>query len=195
MRMFAGRRRTVCAAWLAFAPPCVHNMLVGTAGVINPLGPPLSPSPILPAAEGRANPGWRTSAMSDKPPPVCKAILMCNRAEMDPTTRRFTLEGVFDTLAMEPTPGPTAPFVVFMLLTGSQGEQGVWVEVHDLRDGSLVGRTPAIPVAFPGRADYIFVKIECPPIFLPSPGRYDLLVRCDDGDIDRLSFSAVVIVE
>jgi hypothetical protein len=133
--------------------------------------------------------------MAGKPPPVCKAILMCNRAEIDPMTRRFNLEGVLDTLAMTPSPGPTAPFVVFMLLTGSEGEQGVWVEVHDLKDGAIIGRTPPIAVAFPGRADYIFVKIECPPIFLPSPGRYDLLARCDDGDIDRLRFNAGLIVE
>ncbi len=125
------------------------------------------------------------------PPPLCKAILMCREVEIDRGTGTYNLLGVLDGFELRTFPGSTPPFTVFLLLTGSQGTQEVWAEVYDLRDGQSIGRSPPIPVRFTGRAEMVFVRIALPPLSLPAPGEYDLVVFSGDGEIDRLVFIAV----
>ena len=137
--------------------------------------------------------------MTDKPgsvpPPLCKAILLCERVDTDPITRQFNLHGVFDTFHLDSFPGCTIPFAVFPLLAGSQGGQEVWVEVHDLKSGHKLGHTSLALVPFPGRADCILQPFACAPLFLPSPGGYDLVVHGTAGEIDRLRFAAQTSLE
>jgi hypothetical protein len=133
--------------------------------------------------------------MSEKanplPPPLCKAILICERAEILRATRLINLWGVTDILTVPSFPGFTRPFVVFLRLTDAEGERPVWVEVHDLRDSRVLGRTPPDRVPFPGRTQSIIWTLACPPLPLPSPGEYDLVAFCDGVEIDRLKFAAV----
>jgi hypothetical protein len=125
------------------------------------------------------------------PPPLCKAILICERVEFDPVTRQLNLWGVLDRFHVSSFPGYTSSFFVFLLLTDSIGEREVWVEVHDLRDGRVLARTRPDRFQFPRRTDSIFWHLACPPLFLSSPGRYDLITFCDGEEIDRLKFAAV----
>jgi hypothetical protein len=123
--------------------------------------------------------------------PSCKAILMCRSVSTDPITGAFNLYGVIDCFGLSAFPGATFPFSVFLLLTGSQGEQELWAEVHDLRDMQVIHRSVGTVIPFDGRAEGIFVTLECPAVTLPQPGLYDLVVFSGAGEVDRLKFSAV----
>jgi hypothetical protein len=175
-----------------------YNGNIGTAGLITRPARPAHGFNLW-AGAGRARPDREDAAMTDKPgavpPPQCKAILLCERVEVDRLTRQLDLRGVFCMFHLDTFPGRTMPFTVFTLLTGGEGEQHVWVDVYDLRDGQHLVRSRSDPVPFPGRADYIFWQIALPPLLLPAAGRYDLVVACANGEIDRLSFAATTRLE
>jgi hypothetical protein len=124
------------------------------------------------------------------PPPVCKAILICQQVVFDPDAYRLDLLGILDTFRLASFPGRTMPFTLFTLLTGAQGEQELWIEAHDLRSGQRLGQTPPDRVSFADRTAMRMWSCKCPPLLLPEPGSYDLILYCAAGEIDRLSFVA-----
>ncbi len=55
-----------------------------------------------------------------KPPPVCKAILLCDQVIRDVSTGKASLIGIFEAFVLASVPGHTQPIKAFFsLLTGS----------------------------------------------------------------------------
>ena len=54
--------------------------------------------------------------MTTKPPPRCKAILLCKRTVRDAVTGWRDLLGVFDELALPRFPGRTPSFKIYLQL-------------------------------------------------------------------------------
>ncbi|HEV3146186.1 MAG TPA: hypothetical protein VGZ47_20030 [Gemmataceae bacterium] len=125
-----------------------------------------------------------------RPPSVCKAILLCDSVSVDDDTDLADISGVFSKLSIEGFPGPIPTFVVFLQLTNGVGRYQLTVEVHDLHDGEALFRIETFVDFF----DKLNAQIFAIPISLLSlrrPGAYDVIVLADGQEIDRQQFIAI----
>ena len=130
--------------------------------------------------------------MTTKPPPRCKAILLCDQTIRDAATGRRSMIGIFDHLAFDqfPTHGPT--FRVYLQLTDGIGRYQISVEVHDLQEDVLIIRSVPGTIEFRDRLHKLHLFFTVPPLPLPHVGVYDVVVLADGQEIDRQIFLATI---
>src|SRR5665213_2886879 len=92
-----------------------------------------------------------------KPPPKCKAMLLCERAIIEHMTGNVSLINTFGGFALPSFPGQTNPFNVFLQLTGGSGRYAMTAELIDLRDNLVIGRAEGIEMKFDDRLQLINV--------------------------------------
>jgi hypothetical protein len=127
---------------------------------------------------------------STKPPPRCKAILLCDQAIVEAVTGKVSLIGIFDRFALRKFPGPIRPFTAFLQLTDGIGKYNITIEVHDLREDKVLARAPIVAMEFKDRAAKANLMIPVPPLLLKHAGGYDFVVLADGQEIDRQQFLA-----
>jgi hypothetical protein len=125
-----------------------------------------------------------------KPPPRCKAILLCEQAIIEAGTGNVSVIGIFDRFVVPEIPGRTRAFTVYLHLTDGIGRYDVVVEVHDLQEDKVIGRADGIALRFPERLHRQNVIVLVPPLSIHHPGRYDVVVFVDGQEIDRQQFRA-----
>jgi hypothetical protein len=130
------------------------------------------------------------SRKSTKPPPRCKAILLCDQAIVEAVTGKVSLVGIFDRFALRRFPGPIRPFTAFLQLTDGIGKYDITIEVHDLREDVVLARAPVVSLEFKDRAGKANLMIPVPPLHLKHAGGYDFVVLADGQEIDRQQFLA-----
>lgn len=126
----------------------------------------------------------------EKPPPRCKAILLCNDTIIEAGTGNVSLIGTFDGFVQRAFPSHTKPFTVFVQLTDGIGRYEVVIEVQDLRDNIVNARANA-GLEFPERLTKVNMMIPVPPLPLQHAGVYDFVVLANGQEIDRQQFRAV----
>jgi hypothetical protein len=126
-----------------------------------------------------------------RPPPVCKAILLCQSADIDADTGQADIFGVFGELALQTFPNSIPPFIVFLQLTNGFGKYRLIVEVQDLHDGQLLAKTEGL-VDFTEKLVTKNFVISVSLLFLARPGVYDVVVLADGQEIDRQQFVAIM---
>jgi hypothetical protein len=132
----------------------------------------------------------RPAKRRGKPPPKCKAILLCDQVIVDALTRKVSIIGTFDSFNTPSFPGMTAQFTAFMQMTDGHGEYRIAIEIHDLQEGTVLGRAEGAPISFPDRTAKLNYFIPVPPLPLAHAGRYDFVVFADGQEIDRQQFEA-----
>jgi hypothetical protein len=120
-----------------------------------------------------------------KPPPKCKAILLCEQVIVEAVTSRISIINSFNTFSVGKLPSATSRFTVFLQLTDGHEECEVTIEVHDLREDEVIARSPSMSVAFPEKLITVAVVIQCPPLPVVHSGAYDVVVMADGQEIDR----------
>jgi len=125
-----------------------------------------------------------------KPPPKCKAILLCDQVILDAITRKLSVIGIFDAFNVPAFPGMTAQFTAFMQVTDGHGEYRITIEIHDLQADAILGRATGPPINLPDRTAKLNYFIPVPPLPLAHAGRYDFVVFADGQEIDRQQFEA-----
>ena len=125
-----------------------------------------------------------------KPPPQCKAILLCDQVIVDSGTGKVTIVSIFEGIEMPQFPGQTPPFTAFLQLTDGIGRYQVTMEVHDLRQSQVLARADVVVLTFEKRDHKINLLIPVPPLPLNHVGRYDFVVLADSQEIDRQPFFA-----
>jgi hypothetical protein len=128
-----------------------------------------------------------------KPPPQCKAILLCDHAIVEAITGKISIIGIFDNWALRGFPHPTRPFMAFLQLTDGIGNYAVSVDVHDLQGDVIIAQARLPQVHFADRRRKVNLMIPIPPLILHHVGRYDFVVLADGQEIDRQQFQAVQI--
>jgi hypothetical protein len=128
-----------------------------------------------------------------KPPPKCKALLLCARAVTDPGTGTTDLFGVFDTVFARRLPAPSPPFTAFASLTDGHGDYRLAVEVYDLADGAQVAGADGPVASFPDRFSRQNLFINLPPLRLAHEGRYDFVLLADGQEVERTTFQVVMV--
>lgn len=125
-----------------------------------------------------------------KPPPECKAILMCDQIIVDAMTGKSSLIGLFDRFTLIKFPVQLPPFWVFLQLVDGIGRYGLLVEIHDLREDKIIARLE-IPVEFPERTNRANVQFVVAGLPLSHSGVYDLVVFADGKEINRQRLEAL----
>ncbi len=125
-----------------------------------------------------------------KPPPKCKAILLCDRTIVEAGTGKASLIGIFDKFFVAQFPGVTSPFMAYVQLVDGIGKYTLSVEVHDLREGTVLAKMPPVEIEFAERITKAVLMFAAPPLPLPHEGSYDFVVLADDQEIDRQKFEA-----
>lgn len=127
-----------------------------------------------------------------KPPPVCKAILLCDQVIRDAMTGKASLIGIFDAFRLETVPGHTRPVTAFLQLIEGIGSYILTVEVHDLQADTVIARATTVSVEFANRLQKRQVIIGVPPLPVAHAGIYDFVVLADGKEVDRQQFVVVV---
>lgn len=128
-----------------------------------------------------------------KPPPKCKAILLCDQVIIDAVTRKTSLINIFDKLLVSSFPGTTKSFMVYMQFVDGIGSYGLSVEIHDLRENTILARLQETRIEFQERVNKFVVIFSVPQLPLPHGGTYDFVVFADGQEIDRQKFEATVV--
>jgi hypothetical protein len=137
---------------------------------------------------GKAKPGRRPAG---KPPPKCKAILLCDQTIIEMVTRKVSVIGIFDNFVLPQFPGMTRPATAFLQLVTGIGRYEIVIEIQDLRDNRVLARAAGPGVEFPERLQKMNLMIPIPPLPLHHPGVYDVVVYANGQEIDRQQFTAV----
>lgn len=128
-----------------------------------------------------------------KPPPKCKAILLCDHTIVEAVTGKVSIIGIFDSWNFSQFPHPTHPFMAFLQLTDGIGKYAVSVDVHDLQADLVIAQARVAEMIFPERKSKVNLMIPVPPLLLQHAGSYDFVVLADGQEIDRQQFQAVQI--
>jgi hypothetical protein len=125
-----------------------------------------------------------------KPPPKCKAILLCDQTIIEAVTGKVSIIGIFDSWNLPQFPHPTRPFMAFLQMTDGIGQYTISVEVHDLEADQIIAQAQAARMTFPDRTAKVNLVIPVPPLLLRHAGNYDFVVLADGQEIDRQQFAA-----
>jgi hypothetical protein len=131
----------------------------------------------------------KPAANEDKPPPKCKAILLCESINRENDARRVSLIGLINSQSLAKIPGRTKPMNLYVQLVDGIGEYEVTISVDDLAEDQSIFRAKGGRIAFSNRflPVRLFSQIPSLPIF--HPGRYDVVVFGNGIEIDRQQFS------
>lgn len=125
------------------------------------------------------------------PPPTCKAILLCDSVIFDAFTGYYSAIGIFDVFVLPSFPGETRSFVAYLQLTDGIGEYSMALEIHDLKDDTIVARAEGKTMRFKDRPSKVHLIINAPPLSLSHPGVYEFVVKANDQVIDHQRFLAI----
>lgn len=127
---------------------------------------------------------------ANKPRPHCRAILLCEKVSENPGSGAISLHEIIETLRMAAVPGPSSPFVVFLQLYDGIGRYRMSMEINALDDDTSIARAALADLHFPERLANIDVAIPVDFVYLPRPGRYELIVFVDGQELARQYFNA-----
>jgi hypothetical protein len=124
------------------------------------------------------------------PPPACKALLLCDQTIIEAGSGKISLIGSFTAFALQSFPGQTVPFTAFVQLADGIGRYEIQVEIHDLREGTVLARSPKMEIEFAERLTKINICLPVPPLRLTHEGKYDFVFLANGQEIDRQQFDA-----
>jgi len=127
--------------------------------------------------------------MAGIPLPKCKAILICERTIVEAATGQTSLIGIFDEFTLPTIPGRTEPFRLYIRLSEGIGQYRIHVEIHDLQEDQIIGRTDPAIVHWEERLATAELFISIPRLRIPHAGPYDLIVLANGEEIDRQQFT------
>ena len=129
------------------------------------------------------------------PPPVCKAILLCDAVLADPFSGKSSIVGIFEQFMVPKFPGMTAQFFVYVQMTSGIGRYRIMIEVRNVEQDQSIATANVAEMEFKDRAHKNILILPVPPLPLPRAGEYDFIVLADGQEIDRQKFMAVQIPE
>jgi hypothetical protein len=154
----------------------------------------LNQSGLKPAVDGNGGRMAKEhSGEGKKPPPRCKAFLLCDYALIEAVTGKVSVIGIFDNWKFPQFPSSTLPFMAFLQMIDGFGRYTVSGEVHDLQTDQIISQASVAEIAFPERRTKVNLTIHVPPLLLQHAGNYDFVVLADGQEIDRQQFQAIQI--
>src|SRR5438128_1094636 len=87
----------------------------------------------------------------DKPPPTCKAILLCESIMREEGTRKVSLIRLVNVQELAEFPGRTKPMRIFLHLVDGIGDYDTTIEIHDLAEDHIIARGKGRKIHFSDR--------------------------------------------
>ena len=122
-------------------------------------------------------------------PLLCKAILLCERVEVDRATGRWNLLGTLDKLLVPRFPTHFEDLKGFVYLIDGEGHYQMTVEIQDLTTGDVIADDAVGALAFESRAARTPYTFTLPAFRIDGPGTFDFVVFANGQEIDRLQFA------
>ena len=91
------------------------------------------------------------------PPPVCKAILLCDAILTDPFTGKTSIVGVFERFFVPQFPGMTTNFFVYVQIANGIGRCQITVEVRNVQQDKNIAVATVAEMEFTDRAAKTFL--------------------------------------
>ncbi len=85
------------------------------------------------------------------PPPVCKAILLCDAILTDPFSGKTSLVGIFERFVVRQFPGATAPCFAYVQMTNGIGKYRITIEVRNIEHDQNIARANVAEMEFNDR--------------------------------------------
>ena len=122
---------------------------------------------------------------SAKPPPTCKAFLLCERAIVEAGTESVTLIGIINGVDVDEFPASLPPITTYLHLVDGIGSYEIHMEMQDLNSGEVIASSLVAAIEFPERPGLI--ELIIPISFLPieHAGVYDIVVLANEQEIER----------
>ena len=128
----------------------------------------------------------------DRPPPKCKAILLCQQITVDAGTARASVLDILQSLDFATLPGQTKPMELYLQLVDGMGRYDITVEIHDLAEERTIGRGKGLNIFMPDPLRTLQLAIPIPSLPITHAGYYDVIVFANRQEIDRQQFVAIV---
>jgi len=129
---------------------------------------------------------------SPKPPPKCKAFLLCQGTIIEKESGNVSIINTFNAFKVAPIPGCTGPFYIFVQLTDGIGRYDSEIEIVDLADDRIIARATApAKLEFPQKLMRMNVVIPVPPLPVRRAGSYEIRVLANKQVIEQQKFDVV----
>jgi hypothetical protein len=109
--------------------------------------------------------------------------MLCERVEVVPGTRGFSLVGLFQVLRFSAFPSPPQRFTVYTILYDGVGEGTIKLSFTQLETERETHRYRKW-FQFTGRQQFAHLEMPMTRCVFPAPGRYSLTLSFDDQEID-----------
>jgi hypothetical protein len=133
-----------------------------------------------------------TDKSKEKPPPQCKAILLCEQTIIQAGSEKVSLIGIVRVLHLFAMPGQTAPMDLFLQLVDGFGRYDVTIEVQDLAEDRVIAKGSGPTVFFPDPLVVRQLILPIPALPIGHAGSYDVIVLANGQEVDRQQFTVVV---
>lgn len=127
-----------------------------------------------------------------RPPPKCKAILICDQVIVEAGTGKVSVIGTFDAFYLEEIPSQTKPANVFLQFADGIGSYSITIEVWDLQTDEVIARTEELAMQFPQRLLKMSLILQLPALPIQQAGSFDLVVLADGEEVDRQQFHVIL---
>jgi uncharacterized protein DUF6941 len=124
----------------------------------------------------------------EKPLPIAKVILLCDRIERDEQTGATSIVNIFDAIFFDPDSGETPSFTGFVWMTDGIGRYALHSEINSLDSDSTIFKTDPMEIEFDPRPNQSICTVPVPPLRFPSEGAYDFIVFLDGREVAKWKF-------
>jgi hypothetical protein len=146
----------------------------------------------------RREPEWE-QAMSEnkasetvgKPPPKCKAMLLCERTILEVGSNKWSVIGIIHKVVCPRLPAHVLPINAFIQLTEGTGTYAITAGVWDLSTDKPLAQGQGATVEFADRLSVLQFALPLPPLLITHTGSFDVVVFADGQEIDRQKFTVV----
>lgn len=110
--------------------------------------------------------------------PQVRGLYVCDRVEVEPSTRNVTLVSCFSRLQVDRFPSPPVGFTVFATLTGGFGLVKMKLMISRLTDNHQV-YSRDLPVEFRDRVEEVRFVVRLHQLVFPGHGQYTIELLAD----------------
>lgn len=125
------------------------------------------------------------------PTPYLKAIILCDSAIVDETTKKKTLVGIFDQVAAAKFPTNHHTATIYARLIDAEGSYDFTLQYVQVSSDRTLGELAISQVQIPDRLATYELIIRLPPLYIPEPGEYEFRIWANKKYVGSTSFKAL----
>ena len=123
--------------------------------------------------------------------PIVHAIVLCDQFHREPTTKKFTLLGIFDGINALEFPVTQEPLAFYIAMSGIRTKEDVTLRVVRFNEDDGSDKTiieTEVTISGPDPNTVLQIAGYLPPFDIEEPGQYYFHVFWEDESIGRHKF-------